>query len=217
MKRFTLLLLAISFVLSGCLKTRSEMNEDDERKVMQTQLTDIQQSRADTQSRLNDIDAEIRKLNGRVEVVESKSLQSSVNEDQKSRDYAQRINDLEQKNKILADALEKLEIQIQGLATEVKTSPVAQEAPKASQVGNFAIAEGYFKKKEWKPAIVAYQKYRDLNPKGKDYAEASYKIGVCFEEMKMKSEAKAFYDEVIEKFPKTVYAQKSKFRLKKLK
>jgi len=72
-------------------------------------------------------------------------------------------------------------------------------------------------KKHWKEAIVAYEKYRSTNPTGKRYAEATYKIGASFHELGMKSEAKAFYAEVVEKFPKGEWAKKSNGRLKALK
>jgi TolA-binding protein len=43
---------------------------------------------------------------------------------------------------------------------------------------------------------------------------ATYKIGVCFQELGMIEEAKAFYDEVIAKYPKSNEAAKATSRLK---
>ena len=55
-----------------------------------------------------------------------------------------------------------------------------------------------------------------MNPKGKRYADATYKIGMSFQELKLKDDAKAFYQEVIQKFPKSSEAKKAEVRLKKL-
>ncbi len=45
------------------------------------------------------------------------------------------------------------------------------------------MAEVHFKNKEWKKAILSYQKYSEDSPKGKMVAEAKYKIGVSFRPM----------------------------------
>ena len=72
----------------------------------------------------------------------------------------------------------------------------------------------YTNSKKWKDAIVVFSKYRDQFPKGKKYADATYKIGVCFQELGMKEEAKPFLEEVVAKFPGTSEAKKASFRLK---
>jgi TolA-binding protein len=74
-----------------------------------------------------------------------------------------------------------------------------------------------FSGKKWKDAAAAFQKYREAFPKGKAYSDATYKIGVCFQELGLKDEAKSFYDEVVAKFPKSKEAKKARIRLKSLK
>lgn len=78
------------------------------------------------------------------------------------------------------------------------------------------MGDDAFAAKDWKGAVVIYQKYRDKYPKGKKFVEATYKIGICFKELKLKSEAKTFFDEVIEKFPSSPEAKKAKSQLKSL-
>ncbi len=81
----------------------------------------------------------------------------------------------------------------------------------------YDIAQDFFGKKEWKKAILSYQKYVDENSKGKNVADAKYKIGVCFQELGMKEEAMAFYEEVIANYAKAEAGKKAKIRLAKLK
>ena len=81
----------------------------------------------------------------------------------------------------------------------------------------FQAAEAAFEKKAWKEAILDYEKYRKAFPKGKEFPAATYKIGVSFQELGMADEARAFYEEVIAKFPKGKDAKSAQARLKALK
>jgi TolA-binding protein len=109
------------------------------------------------------------------------------------------------------------------LAQKVETlaanggSSSSRKSSSTSTKSTYETAEANFQKKAWKDAIVEYQKYRDRNPKGRHYSESTYKIGVCFQELGMRDEAKSFYSEVIAKFPKTKSADKAKIRLKQIK
>ena len=88
---------------------------------------------------------------------------------------------------------------------------------KQTKKDTYDIAKEFFEKKDWKQAILNFQKYRDDNPKGVKLADATYKIGVSFQELGMKDEAKTFYDEVQVKYPKSEEARRAKIRLKGLK
>lgn len=178
-------------------------------------------------SRFDEIDDQFRQLNGRIEVLESQLAQlSSPNANEKEVLEKKALND-----KLLAyeEALKKLQDQVHDLqaARMVMQSSDAREAavgePKKSgapgAAGNDVYQEGeaLFKNKRWKDAIVTFSKYRDQFPKGKNYADATYKIGVCFQELGMKDESKPFLEEVVAKFPKSREATKAAFRLKAIK
>jgi TolA-binding protein len=92
-----------------------------------------------------------------------------------------------------------------------------QKAAEATGKGPYALAEEKFDQKNWKEAILEYEKYRKANPKGKQFSTATYKIGVAFQELGLNDEAKAFYEEVISKFPKTKDADRASTRMKNLK
>ena len=88
--------------------------------------------------------------------------------------------------------------------------------PKAHFKSPLADATQHFNNKKWEDAILAYEDYRKHNPKGAEYAEATLKIGMCFQNMSLKDDAKVFYKEVVEKFPKSKEASVAKSKLKKL-
>ncbi len=92
------------------------------------------------------------------------------------------------------------------------TAP-ASDNPKTQ----FQAAESNFEKKAWKEAILDYEKFRKAYPRAKEFPAATYKIGVSFQELGMVDEARAFYEEVIAKFPKGKDAKSAQARLKGLK
>ena len=135
-----------------------------------------------------------------------------------------------QKLQLLQDALVKMETQIQRLEAEAAATPVAPSQTVAASkpsssaakkenatTSAYDTAQDFFGKKEWKKAILSYQKYVDENSKGKNTPDAKYKIGVCFQELGMKEEAMAFYEEVIANYGKAESGKKAKIRLSKLK
>lgn len=242
----------LALTLAGCLKTRSEVGENEQSQVYGKKNADNQRS-AETSSNISsansqanaidgasvqssppidDRDELIRTLNGRVEGLESQI--ESLNKDKaaKTAEEAGRLQALQ-------EALTKMDAQIQKLEAEQAAKEAAKNRvetvtrPSGARVqgsdkneaiakpnatlGTYEVAQGHFAQKEWKKAIFNYQKYTDESPKGKNIADAKYKIGVCFQELGMKEEAMAFYEEVIANYSKTEAGKKAKMRLKKLK
>ena len=85
---------------------------------------------------------------------------------------------------------------------------------KNSEKNPFDLGDSRFEQKAWREAIFAYEDYRKSYPKGKNFGAATYKIGVCFQELGMLDDAKPFYDEVISKFPQSKEADRARSRLK---
>jgi TolA-binding protein len=98
-----------------------------------------------------------------------------------------------------------------------KSIEVESNDSKSKKQSVFEVSEEHFKKKEWKKAILSYQSHVEESPKAKTVPEAKYKIGVCFQELGLKDEAAAFYEEVIVQYPKTEAGKKSKIRLTSMK
>jgi TolA-binding protein len=196
-----------SFSLTGCLKTRSELGDTDEKKAAQTQVQKLQTQKADADAQIISLEAQIRNLNGRIETLEHEQEQSAKAREENS----QKIQAFESRVKLLEDAI----LELKGEFDSSKVTP--PPAPKKTDKGLFEEGEDLYSEKEWKKAIAAYQKYRETNPKGEHLPAATYKIGVSLQELKMNKEAKVFLEEVIEKWPKSKPARAASFRLNQLK
>ncbi len=182
----------------------------------------------------------IRTLSGRVESLENQI--SSANKEKSAANSQE-----SQKIALLQEALAKMEAQIQRLEAEqiqkkaaLEAAAVAAKAEKVEEpppsrsgkknskertpvkaneknANTYEVAQGFFAGREWKKAILNYQKYADDFPRGKEVADAKYKIGLCFQELGMKEESMAFYEEVVANYAKTDAGKKAKIRLAKLK
>lgn len=215
--------LFLTGLLSGCLKTRNDVRENEQNQVMQQQVVTLQKTNADANSRFTDMEEQMRELNGRVDVVENKLGKNDSGVESALKTTQQQNQDLNQKLMLLQEALTKMEADMHALSAEVqavkaeKAAVTAERTAKQVKADVLEIGRDFFEKKDWKQSILNFQKYRDDHPKGKNFAEATYKIGVAFQELGMKDEAKTFYDEIVSKFPKTEEARRAKVRLKGLK
>ena len=211
------LLLPLVLFASCQMKTRSQLAGETPEAVYARKNTE-NQLEAQKPAVADEKDELIRGLNGRVEVLEN---QLATLAKEKESENAQR----EQKMTLLQEALTKIEAQIHEL--ENKPAPVAEkkeELPSSDDLSMknkkataYELAQGHFAKNEWKKAILSFQKYADESPKGKNVPDAKYKIGVCFQELGMKEEAMAFYEEVVANYASTEAGKKSKAKLLKLK
>lgn len=218
------LIMTFALFLSGCLQTRTDVKAGEQGKVLQQQVSTLQKTNADVSSRFEEAEEQIRFLNGRVEALENQISQTKHESESVKRSSSETIQSQAQKMSILQEALTKMELEQDKMRSEMqalKSALQAESAPAASVPAQFKntfdVAEALFAKKDFRQAILEYQKYREKFPKGKNVTVATYKMGVCFQELGLKDDAKAFYEEVISKSPKSDEAKKSKVRLQKLK
>lgn len=221
---------------AACLRTRSEVSEQGQNAIYGKKNAENQmeaQAAAIPSSGVDEKDELIRNLNGRVEVLENQLATLTKEKETLFSQDSQKIV-------LLQEALAKMEAQIHRLEKELpeelleepaesvlKSSDEAAIKVKPKQAGNgkqatkklssYEMAEQNFAKQEWKKAILNFQKYTDESPRGKNVADAKFKIGVCFQELGMKEEAMAFYEEVVANYSKTAAGKKSKSRLASLK
>jgi TolA-binding protein len=205
--------------LSACedfqLKTRDDVRNAEVIDKKPASTTPAQNApQAAVAPEKEDPDTQMRNLNGRVDEAENQVKQMTINH-QTEKDMLVKDNQArDQKILALEEAMKKLEAQVAALNEQVnKPKPVVNADPTAYIGEGDELATA----KKHKEAIVAFQKYRDAQPKGGRYAEATYKIGLSFHELGMKDESKAFYEEVIGKFPKSPYAKNAAKKLKTLK
>ena len=221
-----LFLITPILLLSSCLQTRNDMKEAEQKQVLQRQVVDLQKTNADSSSRFSELDEQMRYLTGRVETVENKLQVEDQNSVKSNKNQSDTVNDLKQKMASVQEELIRMEAQLAQLSAELaamKADHAAQsardtvKAATAEKKDTYQTAQDLFKQKDWQKAVIEYSKYRDKNPQGKYYADATYKIGVCFQELGMKDDAKTFYQEVATRFPNSEDARRAKSRLKSLK
>jgi hypothetical protein len=77
-----------------------------------------------------------------------------------------------QKLAIFEEALRSMEAKVNSMGQELqalksrpKSAATSSAKPKEDTVGNYGGAQQSFDRKDWKKAIVGYEKYRELNPK----------------------------------------------------
>lgn len=77
----------------------------------------------------------------------------------------------------------------------------------------YLIGESYFLQGNYQQAAAEYNTVRKAYGASSQAPDAMYQLGRCFEALKLKADAKIFYDSVIKKHPKSAAARKAKKRL----
>ncbi len=224
-------IIALLFSSLGCLQTRSDAGANYQSQVYRKKNVENQNAEAEIAvPKVDERDELIRALNGRVE-----SMENQIQQLNKEKEASQAtVNPDSQKIALLQDALAKMELQLQKLEGEkehalnkkssdanlnikkdVKDTSAASTVSEKKQ-STYVVGEDLFQKKEWKKAILSFQTFVEESPKSKLAPEAKYKIGVCFQELGLKDEASAFYEEVLAQYPKTESGKKAKIRLSAL-
>ncbi len=223
LRTFILTLSLLGLTACDTFLTRNDVKEAEQKRQMQDSVVHLQRNNADTNNRFADIESDLRTLNGRVEVVENRMSVSGRDTEKQKANAEQAQAENTKKVQVLQDEVAKLSEQVNQLTAEltaIKSASAADHESSAVAGGKkdlFTQADESFDKKDWRKAILNYQKFRDTNPKNKKFPEATYKMGVSFQELGMKDEAKTFLDEVVAKFPNSPEAKKAKVRLKNLK
>lgn len=208
----------MTFALTGCLTTRAQLRNEESTRVQQ--VTQVQEKQAQAVARIEEYDDQLRALNGRIDILENQMSQFNAGHaDRQNLDVRQR-EEFDKKLNVYEEALRKLEAQLASANEEIRLLKARKEvasSPAPSSKDAYANAEEAFNKKDFKQAIVDYETYRKAAPKGKNYPAATLKIGMAFAELNMKDEAKAFFEEVVAKYPTSKEAKKASQRLKAMK
>lgn len=212
-----LIVLTLLVTLTGCLKTRSEIRGDSSLRTSNdgryVSGQGDQKQRAQIDSRFFEIDRDFRQLYGKIEVIEKQVSDLSVKPANGTAEGEtpvdnKKIEAIEKRMSTLEEALLSIDKKMSALMSKDKTSKLQTQKPK----GPFGEGELLFSQGKYEEAIASYDKYRKRYPRGKKYAQATLKMGLCFQKLKMPQDAKAFYHEVIQRYPKTrvsIAAQKN--------
>jgi tol-pal system protein YbgF len=230
--------LLLAFVLlssSGCLKTRAQLRDDDREASKPIPVQPAQEVRPQGQYVIDEIKAEITQLTGRIEDLEraQKEKSSSV-EQEEIKKIESRLSLIEQNQAHIQESLSKVEASTalknpeevfnhaKALYEDEEYEKAAEafgkylKAPKVKkpEEATFLKGESFYKLKQYKTAIVEYSKFPEKYTRSSRLPEALYKIGLSFEALGMKEDAKGFYQELVERFPKSPEAKKAKKKVK---
>ncbi len=236
---FVLALVGLSLTLSACLKTRSQLRDDSGEDNQISKPIPVQpvQEVHHGQYVIDELKEEMTRMEGRLEDLERAHKEASSKNASFDKEDLKKIEarllQLEESQAHFMEVLKKNQESVQKDPNEVFKAAKAQMAdenyegaaetfgnymksphPKHLQDAIFFRGECFFKLKQYKKAIVEYSKFPEKYVKSDHMPEALYKIGLSFDSLGMKDEAKGFYQELVEKFPKSPQAKKLRKKVK---
>lgn len=193
MKKIAILLVTLCFSLSltSCLKTRSQLKEENE-------IAIENQKMANKESEVDNLKNEIAKLNGKIEEIEHSSKGNKTENQQLNA----KIQELE------ATILQKNE-EIKRLNEEAaQKCKVEEKEPSTDKVtgDEYALGLREFKNKKYEEALKSFRAYTKANPKGKYTPDAFFMAGETQKKLSKKDLAILEYSKVFTKFPKSKLA-----------
>jgi tol-pal system protein YbgF len=81
----------------------------------------------------------------------------------------------------------------------------------------YYIGETYYAAQDWQQAASEYNNVRKNYGKSARVPDALFKLGMCFEKLKLPDDAKLFYETIVQKHPKSSVAKDARARLAELK
>lgn len=234
-----LLLVTLSIASSGCLKSRYSMRGEEDEAAPRTMQAKVEEVQPAGGYAVEELKSEITRLSGRIEDLErerkseSGKVNTSTREELKK--LESRIAELEQAQANMIEAIKKIqetppppadtesylekgkslfEAEKYEGAIDALNLYLKAAKPKKAEQATFLRAEAHYKLKQYKKAIVDYSKFPEKYIKSSYMPQALYKIGLAFDNLGMHEDAKGFYQELREKFPKSAEAKKARAKLK---
>jgi|GEM_PF-1708412 len=234
---------ALSFSLFVCVscQTKSEIRREQEVQRLKAEVKEVRGDRADLEVLSQEMKVEMARLNNTVENHAQSHAQQM--EDLK-KDLAQlqtKVLSIESKTSVLEQRAVAEETTAKQKAEErsratyenakrlyedghyIEASEMLKEIVKArpntdeAKKSQYLLAETYFANKEYASAAIEYSEYQKKYAQDILVPNAIFRQAQAFKLLGKKREARLFYQEVIERFPKSIFAQKAKYELKKIK
>jgi TolA-binding protein len=212
-----LLLAALSLLLIGCFRTRADIARERE----ETELrSNIHQSVAEQSQSMEKLQADIGRLQGRIEELEHQRRKemtgisaSRENADKSIDDLRTRVDKLAETQQDLFEEVKKLkEENIQQLRSQAERPKAIAPAHGKKPMG-FEDGLAAYKVKNYESATEAFRSYLTRNPKGKKSLDAHYYLGDSLYHSRAFPEAIVEFGVVHEKSLKTTLGRKSTLRI----
>lgn len=242
MKIFSSIL--VLFLILGC-KTRSEIKREQEFEQLKQDVQQAKGTKADLdtiqedmkndiirlQNRVEELNnqntlsvqnlkkeneqlrAEIVELKNRIDSNEKKELERAQLKEKQAREAAQ------ERSKASYENAKKLFEEGQYEEAEKLLKIILKEKSKTDEAkkSHYLLAETFFANHDYATAAIEYGEFKKKYPKDNLVVNCTYRQAQAFKNMNKNSEAKLFYQEVIDSFPRHPLASKAKQELKKMK
>lgn len=235
--RWTLLIAGVALLgVSGCLKTRAQLRSDQPGTLSANPDTSTPTRVEPVYGQggyvIDELKAEIARLTGRIDELERSqqqtTAQGAAGAAAASSAVDTRLNELEADRTRMMEAIKRLqdnlpppdpdadldqgrkEFQAKNYSSAVNALTKYLQIPGAKKIeeATFLRGDSYFEQKEYKKAIIDYSQFPEKFNQSKLLPAALYKIGLSFDALGMKNEAKAFYQELQDRHPKSPEAAK---------
>jgi tol-pal system protein YbgF len=237
----TSLSVVMALSLSACLKTRAQLRDessDDTVHEQRAQAAQIQEVQPQGQYVIDELKSEITRLTGRIEDLErrakARDAEGATAGKEDLKKLETRIIETENAQSEMIKAIQKMQQTMPApeqpelfekaqneqkngnhqAAVDDFTNYLRNPKAKHAEEATYLRGESYFALKEYKKAIMDFSKFPEKYSKSKRMPSALFRIGNSFEALGMKDDAKGFYQELAEKFPKSSEAKKAKAKLK---
>lgn len=237
------LLLSQTACLKTRAQLKEDGNTADDQSASVGAPTPVKQAPQDVQPQggyaIDEMKGEMTRLTGRVEDIERSQKQQASNPANPTKEDLKKMEDriveLEQAQANMLEAIKKLQdsppvaadpaellqkgknqMEAGNYEGAVETFNACVKAAKGKKAEDctFNRAESYYALKEYKKAIVDYSKFPEKYTRSAYMPKALYKIGQSFDALGMKEDAKGFYQELVEKHPKSPEAKKARSKLR---
>jgi TolA-binding protein len=238
--KYLIALGAITLCLTqaACLKTRAQLKEDgsDDAAAAKPQPAQVQEVQPEGRYAIDEIKGEMTRLEGRVEDLERAQKQASAGQpDQKK--LESRITDLENAQAQMIETLKKIQGDVQAnedpssffdqakaqyasgdyqAAIQNLNSYLQSAKAKQPEDATFMRGEAYFKLQDFNKAIVDFSKFPEKFTRSPHMPAALLLIAQSFDAIGSHDDAKAFYQELVEKYPKSPEARSLKKKKKQV-
>lgn len=231
----------LSFGATGCLKSRLQLREEEKDSGGRAIPAEVQDVHPQG-SAIDELKTELTQMTGRIEELERARKEAAQSAPQKDefKKLESRMVELEQAQLQMLEALKKVQEPKKAAAAAPTTEgPEGFERakaqydsgdfdgaienfsnylknPKAARLedATFYRAESHFQLKQYQKAILDYSKFTEKYTRSRRLPAALLKIGISFESLGMKDDAKGFFQELVDKFPKSPEAKKARPKLK---
>ncbi len=227
---WTLGLICLLFsTLGASCKTKRDVRREQEYERIKAEVREARGARADLEVISEEFRTELARLSTAVE--EQSQVQRMQNDEvrRELQGMSTKVQALEQQMAAATAApppkiqkpasyesarelfeAQKYEEAVDEAKSVIRTKPKASTEVRKSQ---FLLAESYFAAKDFGAAALEFSEFKKAYPKDSNTPTATFRQGLCFKNLGKEKEAKLFYQEVIERFPKSSAAAQAKKEL----